>query len=239
MTIRKRAFTLIELLVVISIVSLLITILLPALGRARDSARLMQCTNLLRQQAISFEIYGNDFNQIVPNGWSSDDSKNTGWWAMLYIHTKIKTYYTCPAGTNFSGKKNMMMPSSPDPVYVDIDYGTICEKRTEAYGAGIDWKVDATHRFRFINTKNVLRPSELLHVACFPNQYRICSDNTHSSGSDHIDVIEVLTVSNFIDRWPNHKTMMPFSHMDGHVRTLKIEDPSLYLDSSILMWSVN
>lgn len=62
----RKAFTLIELLVVISIIALLIAILLPALGAARQSAKRIQCASNLRQQGISTFAYAVDNNNNVP-----------------------------------------------------------------------------------------------------------------------------------------------------------------------------
>lgn len=59
-------FTLIELLVVISIVSLLISILLPALGKARKVSRLVQCLTYTRQQSTGFSLYALDNKSAWP-----------------------------------------------------------------------------------------------------------------------------------------------------------------------------
>ncbi|MCK6457305.1 MAG: type II secretion system GspH family protein [Phycisphaerae bacterium] len=62
----RRGFTLIELLVVISIMSLLISILLPALSRARESARRTVCGSNLRQVGTAFWNYAEDFKGWFP-----------------------------------------------------------------------------------------------------------------------------------------------------------------------------
>ena len=65
-TIERKAFTLIELLVVISIIALLVGILVPALGAAKKSARIVICTKNVREIGQGIQFYLNVFKETYP-----------------------------------------------------------------------------------------------------------------------------------------------------------------------------
>ena len=70
---KTSAFTLIELLVVISIIALLIGILLPALGAARNTARDLKCLANQRQMGIGFHAYASEYDQILPPAFDNQN----------------------------------------------------------------------------------------------------------------------------------------------------------------------
>ena len=145
----RHAFTLIELLVVISIISLLISILLPALAAARATSQRIKCATAQRQVGLAIFMYADAFRDYVPRlgrvgtQWENTNiwSSNVGdpWSRVLMEHDYIKE----PAA-----RTDVTFPRKAHPFYCPSDQsdyggGTNTGKRSYSMSQAYSW--NGTH----------------------------------------------------------------------------------------------
>ena len=143
---RRCAFTLVELLVVIGIIAVLMGILLPTLGKAREQARALKCMSNLRQWAMAINMYCDSNKGSLP--YDGDDGDTSGspvgraddsalWINALPPQVASRPYYDMQQD-DLAGK---------DRLPIDSDNSLfVCPSADRAVGAGSD-VVDAAGYF--------------------------------------------------------------------------------------------
>ena len=143
----NRAFTLIELLVVISIISLLISMLMPAIKRARGLARMVECSSSLHQLLVGTKAFSEETHDAIPEAYYTDGKRS--WLTqvvgdILGVEENVPTSFWCPEEST----EQSFTPSGGSYYWG--------EKSTRTYGMS-DWGAansDAPHRVRYDNIQH-------------------------------------------------------------------------------------
>ena len=153
---RRKGFTIIELLVVVAIIGLLVAILLPAIGKARESAQTTQSASNLRNIGSACGVYGTDFQDRQWSALSEDYGKfqNTcTTWAGQRCPAQLTLGFTInPSNANDRVPQGFFIPQSnnctgkslaSDCKYIQAYWPCDFQKATGNFGA-----------FRLLNAKS-------------------------------------------------------------------------------------
>ena len=115
-----HGFTLIELLVVISIIAMLIALLLPALGSAREAARAVQCASNQKQLALSLISYTTDHEGWFP--YARRSGIGSGSFVNTWAHELVDNGYLPKGGDSGSDDffHRIDIPILKDPSFTEI-----------------------------------------------------------------------------------------------------------------------
>lgn len=192
-------FTLIELLVVISVISLLIAILLPALARAREAAQTVKCLASLRQQGIAIHAYSTDYQCMPPRS---------------FFHAPYSGYFF------LGGQWNNVSISVPTGVYATFTQSYITDPRA------LFCETTSTPQFQYQTAVNAF-PNRSSYQYYIPwndvrntTDGRIHPDEMHRTRPVLFDVIHP---------WgPNHDSRI-WNHMriDGSASTYQDSDGAM------------
>jgi prepilin-type N-terminal cleavage/methylation domain-containing protein/prepilin-type processing-associated H-X9-DG protein len=142
-----KGFTLVELLVVIAIIALLLSILMPSLSRARESARRIVCGNQMKQLALGGLLYAQEYRGLVVPPFMPWDISNPNGGGTVGWPELLKPYYSQKQqGTN--------VPTLKCPTYMSTHRTTNTWYTNSGYGTNLllfftDGKVKSLSGYKY------------------------------------------------------------------------------------------
>lgn len=165
MTRKNRGFTLIELLVVISIITLLLAILLPALQKSRQAAQSIGCLSNMKQMSVCITVYLNEYRETFPPYKVNVSTPSGG---RYYWNDMLKRYINEPVPMPGVSQSTWFQDSAPVPQAFKCTSLTADDSSSTAF-SGIGYSNYALGQEIWANNwkrlNNIMQPGKLLVIA--------------------------------------------------------------------------